>query len=228
MNPDQQSLCISITTQLSSHPTAYFFNKPIDPKRSGMRDYFKKIRNPQDLGTILERLKLNEYSSVSQWETDVNTVWTNAITYHGEDSLMAIVARHMMKVFTKLKLTLEKHTVNGWTKVIYNYREKVDKLFLQAPNTLQTVLPKSLDVAVPLLPPFTSKEVTQFIQASQLVNSPQDIEAVTNIIRKSIPPIKTDEEELVIDVNNLDLPTMHALRNYYRKRLVELSIPYPS
>lgn len=228
LSPEQQQMCLEITRKLRQSPAASVFNEPVDPKKQNVPNYFKKIRNPQDLGTIYQRLQAGEYSSVTQWERDINTVWSNAETYNGKDSVVGSLSQHMSWHFQHLKKPLDTHSIAGWTKHIYNLREKFDALLVQSPPSLQSIVPRSLDDVTPFFAKFNSREIGCFMKASEMVNTPADIERIAEILKKNDPPINTEEENLIIDVNKLSPVLLHEIRAYYRNRLLEQGIPYPT
>ncbi|OHS96112.1 Bromodomain containing protein [Tritrichomonas foetus] len=228
ISPDQLKLCIDITAKLRKSPAASVFNEPVDPKKQNIPNYYKKIRNPQDLGTIFGRLQRGEYKSVLQWEKDIDTVWLNAETYNGKDSLIAYMAHHMSKRFQHLKKPLDLHNVSGWAKHVYSLREKFDSMLVKCPPSLQSIVPRNLDNSLPLLATFNSKEMANLMKASEMVKSPKDIEQVAAILRKNDPPIDTTDEDLVVDLNSLTPSTLHEIRTFYRKQLIEQGLPYPN
>jgi hypothetical protein len=227
LSKEQQRLCIEITAALKSFPGAEMFNEPVDPKKQNAPNYFKKIRNPQDLGTIMLRIEASEYESVTQWEQDINTVWSNAVTYNGEGSYVGNLAQHMSKHFKKLKKPLDFFNVNSWTKHIYNLRQEFDRLLSQAPPSLGPITAKLGKQPSILVEPMTPKEISQLIEASQIINQPQDVEAIGQIIKKNEPKANIEQEIAVFDVNNLSPITLHEMRNYYKKQCIERNIPYP-
>lgn len=226
VNPQQQRLCLEITNQLRQSPGAVYFNEPVDERKLGLTDYYKRIRNPMDLGTIYHNLEAGSYHSVTDWERDVNTVWSNAETYNGKDSAYGHLAQHMARKFQRLKKPLEIYSVSGWSKYVYGVRRKMDRLLRTCP--VHSIAGKSLDSVLPLLAPFTSREIGNFMRASEMVNKPKDIEQVCEILRRNDPPINTDDNDIVIDVNSLTPQTLHEIRAYYRKQLVEQGLPYPN
>lgn len=45
------------------------FNQPVDPEALGLPDYFEVVKQPMDLGTIVQRLNADDfYSSASEVE----------------------------------------------------------------------------------------------------------------------------------------------------------------
>jgi hypothetical protein len=224
LSPEQQRLCLEITRRLRQSPAASVFNEPVDPKKQNLPNYFKKIRNPQDLGTIYQRLQAGEYTSVTQWERDINTVWSNAETFNGKDSFIGRIAQHMAWRFQHLKKPLDAYSVAGWTKHIYSLREKCDGLLAHCPPSLRGIIPHSLDNAMPIVAPFSCREMHAYIlRTCERLTDPRDIEQVVAILRKNDQLIQVDDEFLVVDVNNLSLQTLCDIRSYWdRKQLSEL------
>lgn len=73
--------CKEITEELRRYPGAQLFNEPVNPDIQSVPGYYKKVKNPQDLGTILECFNRREYTDVKAWERNVNTVWQNSELY---------------------------------------------------------------------------------------------------------------------------------------------------
>ena len=224
MSPEQLKICIEITEKLRKMPAALFFNEPVDK----VPGYYKKIKNPQDLGTIYGRLTRGEYKSVANWEKDIETVWSNAGTYNGKDSYIFMLAEHMAKEFRRLKKPLELFTVAGWSKSIYTLREKFDQILALCPPSLQSIVPRNLDNLLPTMQNFNSKEISNFIKASEMCQTPKEIEQVVAILKKNDPPILSNEDDLIIDINSLSSSTLHEIRAFYRKELIEQGLPYPN
>jgi hypothetical protein len=224
LSPEQQRLCLDITRRLRQTPAAIPFNEPVDAKKHLVHNYHKKIKNPQDLGTIYQRLQSGGYKSVTHWECDIATVWSNAETFNGKDSIIGAMAQHMNWRFQHFKRNLDAHSVAGWTKHLYTLREKADCLLAKCPPSLRGIIPRSLDNAMPILAPFTAREMADFIlKTGEVLSDPKDIEQVISILRKHDPGLNVDDEHLIIDVNNLSLPTLYEIRSYYdRKQLSEL------
>lgn len=66
-------------------PSVYFvepFREPVPWKEMGLTDYPLLIKNPMDLGTVLQRLKSRKYyKNVYQAADDVRLVWSNCSMY---------------------------------------------------------------------------------------------------------------------------------------------------
>ncbi|KAK8894652.1 hypothetical protein M9Y10_023089 [Tritrichomonas musculus] len=229
LSKEQQKQCLYITSELRNSPAASVFNEPVDPRKQNIPNYYKKIRNPQDLGTIYGRLQRGEYKTVVQWEKDIDLVWMNAETYNGKDSYIAYMAKHMKKKFERLKKPLDNCSVSGWTKHIYQLREKFDKMLSVCPPSLQSIVPRNLESAsAAFQTPFNAKETANLIKASTMVKTQKDIDQITAILRRNESQVDTNTENLVVDINNLSNNTLHEISAYYRKQLIEQGLPYPN
>ena len=120
------------------HPIAAFFLKPVDPITDNARDYFQKIKNPQDLGTIRHRLVHESYyRSVSEWERDMNCIWENCVIYNGEGSYLAEISHHMERLFRKMMVELKIKAYDGWIDRVNELFFKLDDNLRCHPPTLQ-------------------------------------------------------------------------------------------
>jgi hypothetical protein len=219
LSAEQQRLCIEITRKLRQSPAANVFNEPVDPKKQNIPNYFKKIRNPQDLGTIYQRLQAGEYNTITQWERDVNTVWSNAETFNGKDSLIGSLAQHMARRFQRLKKPLDRRSVSGWTKHVYTLRSKFDRLLGGSPQSLQTIIPRSFESAHPMVIPFSTREMCDFIlDEAEHVFEEKDIDQIFGLLQKEQFPMRMSGGTLVVDVNNLSAQTLCEIRLYLEKK----------
>ena len=221
--PDKLKLCIKITKSLiNEHPASSVFSNPVD---ESYIDYYKIISNPQDLGTILKRLNNNEYKSVSKWEEDINTVWSNAEKYNGKNSFVNFLAIHLAQEFKHYKKKLDIMNIEKWSEYVYGLKKEFDITIEQCPDSLQHIIPKETKN---LLPDFTAREMSNFMKASEMVTGKDDIEEVLQIIAKNEPKIKLDDKQNIIEVNNLSSNTLHKIRDYYKLQLIKSGKFYPN
>jgi hypothetical protein len=73
MNDRVRRAAIAAIAQISSDPAANDFLDPFQPSPEE-RDYFEKVTDPQDLGTIRARLANGEYAGVQRWLRGVDAV----------------------------------------------------------------------------------------------------------------------------------------------------------
>ena len=201
ISDDQLKLCLYITAELRKSPAASVFNEPVDPKKQSIPDYYKKIRNPQDLGTIYGRLQRKEYKSVGQWEKDINLIWMNAETYNGKDSYIAFMANHMKKKLERLKKPLDRRNISGWTKNIYQLREKFDSMLASCPPSLQLIAPRDLNSASAIFhSSFTYQNISDLMKVSEMIKTQNNIDQVSEIIQKNNTQFEANLTDNVDDI----------------------------
>lgn len=64
------------------------FNEPVDPVALGLDDYFDKVEQPMDFGTIMDQLQqgATKYKNPSEVLRDVNLVFQNCFTYNDSEA----------------------------------------------------------------------------------------------------------------------------------------------
>ena len=104
---DQMHMCELTTEQLYESPLAVLFREPVD---TGIyQDYLDVVKKPMDLKTIRKKLRKRRYSSVKEWQDDVNLIWKNCQAYNGDafdlilEELQQIVKKNMREMPTALK-----------------------------------------------------------------------------------------------------------------------------
>lgn len=218
MNWETLKICKEITAELRAFPGACLFNEPVKQDHPDLRNYYKKIRNPQDLGTILERLERGEYTEVKAWEKDINQVWLNAESFHGKESYVTFIAHHMSARFQKMKERLEKKKISQWMKHLYLSREKLDRLLLSPPSGIGPVFPIGLLSESMNYTPFSSRELDCLVDASRAFFKPEELAQIAKLMQGE-PQMQGKAEEVIINVDELTPKTCHRLRDYFKKKL---------
>jgi len=71
---------------------AYPFLEPVDANSSPeLRDYYKIIPKPMDLGTLQENLQAGLYRTIDLFVADVRLLFANCYRFHGADAEIAKV-----------------------------------------------------------------------------------------------------------------------------------------
>ena len=91
------------------------FNEPVDAEALGLDDYFDKVKQPMDFGTIVGKLSqgVDSYKRPSQVLRDVNLVFQNCFTYNDSEAdtvtreLCSEVKSAFNKRWTEAGLSLE-------------------------------------------------------------------------------------------------------------------------
>jgi hypothetical protein len=143
-------------------------------------------------------------------ERDVNTVRSNAETFNGRGSFTGRIAQNIAWRFQRLKRPLGAYSVAGWTKHICGPARSA----MRCPPLLRSMIPHSLDNAMPVAAPFSGREMHDYILTTcEGLTDPRDIEHVVAILRKNDPPIQVDAEFLVVDVSALSVNSEAQLQD---------------
>eukprot|EP00899_Mesostigma_viride_P027747 jgi/Mesvir1/8157/Mv12467-RA.1 len=78
-----------------------WFSRPVDPATDCAPDYFKVIKKPMDLGTVIARLDRNDYGTVDDVREDVVLVFRNAQLYNPQGHFLHVVAKDFERQFEK-------------------------------------------------------------------------------------------------------------------------------
>ena len=111
LNKFQVTKCLAIIDKLINWAICAPFVDPVDITKEEAPDYYEIIKNPICLSEIKRKMQAGEYTSLSEYEKDVNLVWSNAVEYNGEDTLYAHMANEASlwfgKKMTKFPATAE-------------------------------------------------------------------------------------------------------------------------
>lgn len=98
-NKEMVKKCGDLLGKLTSHQYGWVFNEPVDVKKLKLRDYFKIIKHPMDLGTVKSRLSKNWYKSPKEFAEDVRLTFNNAMTYNTKGQDVHFMANVLLKLF---------------------------------------------------------------------------------------------------------------------------------
>mmetsp|Transcript_614 Transcript_614/g.1381 ORF Transcript_614/g.1381 Transcript_614/m.1381 type:complete len:473 (+) Transcript_614:203-1621(+) len=93
--------CKEILAAIMEQEYAQPFLAPVDAEALGLDDYYERVKEPMDLGTIWSRLESGHYKSAQQVREDVTKVWANCLTYNGSDHDIYEQALDLSKQFDK-------------------------------------------------------------------------------------------------------------------------------
>jgi hypothetical protein len=140
----EAEFCKRVTTKLSYSPLAGLFLQPVDPIPDGCPDYLSIIKEPMDIGTILDKLKMGSYASPAQWEQDLMLVWSNAMTYNPRGSVFWLIAAKLQKKSQKLVKFIPKTEADLWHLELLAASKKVSKILRYNPPSVTTVRPNQV------------------------------------------------------------------------------------
>ncbi|CAA3005220.1 transcription factor GTE4-like [Olea europaea subsp. europaea] len=99
--------CSNLLQRLMKHKHGWVFNKPVNAKALGLRDYHDIIKHPMDLGTIKNRLSQNWYKSPREFAKDVRLVFQNAVIYNPKGQGVQIMAEWLLEIFEERWAVIE-------------------------------------------------------------------------------------------------------------------------
>ncbi|XP_059666477.1 transcription factor GTE12-like [Cornus florida] len=125
--------CSTILKKLTTNPSAWPFNQPVDPEKLNIPDYFSIISEPMDLGTIKTKLEKNLYSSAAEFASDVKLTFSNAMLYNPPDNYVHLMAKDLDNMFN-----------SGWKclEAKWNCKSKRDEQ-----SSMSSERPKNIDVS---------------------------------------------------------------------------------
>jgi hypothetical protein len=213
--------------KLMKLPCARVFLDPVDPEREEIPNYPQVIKHPVDLKLILKRLNNNEYSLISNWDKDMNFIWNNAEKFYQKNSYMAILAnelhRHYEKEYQRIKIL----RLAKWSRVLFSFKSRMEALFEAIPPVVGALTQCPERTGQNPLKPFGEEELNVFIRMSLYLQNAGDSKKMTQIIKHFQPEVDIPNEDSEIDVNDLSVQTLYALRDFVGFRLAEMNIAYP-
>jgi len=130
-----------VIMELIRHPFAPPFATPVDP--SLYPEYYTKVLNPIDLGTIKKQLDAGLYRDVEQVKEDVARVWENCAIFNPADSDLVKSSRVLAGVFNEKMNAIPDETVIR--------EQETSKSLKQQHKTIQRQMQKQLEEMKALL-----------------------------------------------------------------------------
>ena len=213
--------CYRITCSILEHPIATIFSRPVNPIEDEIPDYFEKIKHPIDLGTIKTKLENKQYHNSEEWKNDITLVWSNAIDYNGNDSVIATAAKYLNDLFIDTVDIKIPESEKDWLFSIMHYLNKIKQIKNQTGNNYAVLHPvnsHNLD-----------SETKKLIKALNSLNDEEDAIQITRILLLYEKDIKIDNEQTLasIDISTLSTDTIYMLICYAQRRFKELGKEYP-
>lgn len=95
-----QRLLRPVVQRLLTHPINHnTFNVAVDPVKLNIPDYYQKIKNPMDLGTVKSRLQTGVYQDIASCAADIRLVFQNAMSYNPAGHAIHDAARSLLNEF---------------------------------------------------------------------------------------------------------------------------------
>lgn len=93
--------CQAIVKNLMKLRDAEIFKTPVDYVKYNIPDYPSIIKNPMDLGTVLNKIRERKYEDPYQFRDDVRLIWANCQTYNGSTTPVGVMGVKMSEAWEK-------------------------------------------------------------------------------------------------------------------------------
>lgn len=136
MNDFQKAKCLKIVDKLIKNPICSPFVAMVDPIRDGAPNYFDFIKEPMALKEVEKKLKQNEYKNIEGFKRDINLIWQNAITYNGDDTLFAHMAKEASLWFNKKMENFPVSSKQEWFQKVQKVTQEIFDALCHPPSEL--------------------------------------------------------------------------------------------
>ena len=193
--------CYEILRFLQTREDSQPFLEPVDWQAYGLTDYPEIIQHPMDLGTIQTRLEGGQYKDPSAFASDVRLVWDNCAKYNRPDSDLYMTADKLSKLFEKKFVKLK------------GASSASSSSSAQPSSSSSSKKSSSSTASSSVLPDQATR--ADRLKLCQLVNqlTPEQLGSLVEMIQGQCPEAlnEEEEEEIEIEVNNIDGPTLQTL-----------------
>lgn len=215
---DQLRTCLRITELLISHPLSALFMNPVDPVRDDAPGYYEKVKNPITLPEVKKKLTDNLYKSTYDWKNDIDLIWSNAILYNGEASVVSRIAKYMEDVAHKYIVNKLPQTTYDWIDNIGTYVGKLKANYAYAQSNNEKLAPINAQNR--------EKLSNKLILALKELADDEDRVNIGRIL--ALFDVKyTSNEENTINLREVPYEALDLLIMYAKFRFAELKLHYP-
>ena len=126
----QSDKCLKIVDKLISFRICVPFIEMVDPVSDGVHDYYDIIKNPMSLNEVRKRIVSKKYKDISEFQKDINLIWSNARKYNGDDNVITNMAMEAACWFDKqmkqFPATLEEEWLRKMQKIARNFFDAIN------------------------------------------------------------------------------------------------------
>lgn len=219
----------SILKQITQHKWCWPFTRPVDVAGLSLRDYYDVIKRPMDLGSIRDRMELNDgsgYSNVREIYEDVRLVFRNAMTYNKPGTEVYMMAKALLEKFEeKWRSILEpklieleaKREEQGSIDIGGQDSEialqKYSDVVFEKLNNIEQQLEDFLGAATSNSRPLSVTEKKELVNRIQHLPS-TGLNRIVEIIAQRNHSYNVSAEEIRVDLDNEDPSTLWRLYIY--------------
>ena len=238
LSPQQKARCLDAMDQIQKYHISRMFSQPVDPIRDNCPTYFDVIAKPMDLETARKKLENDQYSTVEEWKSDIDLIWTNTVTFNGNKSLVTVLAKQLQAHFKEITSTLSSDPEADWNAKFEKLKAEINAVIKAAPKitTLVKYPPRkpvptrSMSVQLqkymekekkptqskPEVQEMTTDDVRRLGEDIYLIEEDDEVDEIIELIRKMEPefPLNPIDEdgEIELEIGKLKRETLSELR----------------
>ncbi|KAF8052908.1 hypothetical protein N665_1492s0012 [Sinapis alba] len=225
----------TIFRQITQHKCAWPFMHPVDVESLGLDDYYEVIVEPMDFSTIKNQMEAKDgtgYKHVMQIYADMRLVFENAMKYNEEASDVYSMAKillgkfeekwaHFLPKVQEEEKIREEEEKQAAMEALLAKEASHTKTTRELSNEICNVndeLEKLRHAVMGRCRKITTEEKRN-IGLAFLKLSPDELQKVLGIIAQADPRFQTRAEEVTIEMDVLDEPTLWRLKFLVRDAL---------
>ena len=96
-----------LNDKIKTRQESWPFMKPVNKKQ--VKDYYDKIKQPMDLETMSNKVKLHKYHSRQDFVDDMKLIYTNSLAFNGENSDFTVKAKMLLDMVEETLVPFAEH-----------------------------------------------------------------------------------------------------------------------
>jgi hypothetical protein len=231
MNELLRKRAIAVMDRIMAHPSASPFLSSVAGDSEEM-----------DLTANRARLQENRYGKLQLWLNDVEQCWANAERRDRENpssenhhvarrsaGQAPVLAAENRRLFEKEKRAIDILSARNWGTEVVRLRGRITDIMLDPPPKISQYTSQFIKgkFSKPTTPSFSEHELKCFVEASQMLDQPEDTDEMMKIITELQPDMLSASSDMWFDVSKLSPRTLIALRTSARAILERRGQKYP-
>jgi hypothetical protein len=210
----QLERCHEVMDKLASRAISGLFAHPVDPVRDNCPDYFDRVAEPMDLGTVTRKLMSGQYRSVTEWKSDVNLIWSNSSSYNSRFSLIGLATKDLSDMFYRLTANFSDCPRTDWNDELQRLGNEMAAVMREVEGSFATQpsAPARRSPAAEDGNGFGRDEVLRLTRDIRAIRDEKKLSEITELLVQQEPEIEDLGDDLEIDISTLRTSTLNLLR----------------
>ena len=230
MNPLIKKKAIAIMNNLMRRPCSSVFNDTTFLKVRKHDQFPPASIDNISLSIIKQKLIENKYPRIQQWFDDIEQLWSEIEIQPGIDQIYLDLVSESRKYFLKERRHIDMLSAQSWPEELGRIKTKISLyLSLPPPKIKQEAMKLSNSlIPKPEIPIIDENELHAFVKASEMLDTDEENAEINRILTEMQPETNIQENSSArIDVSQLSVQTIQALKTYMKARLEEKGLKYP-